>query len=70
MNKKQRITNELYDLIKVCSLSDKQNDDWAELSRKFGNEARVFFKKLLKNKTIETDYKTIKIGRDIIIEIK
>jgi len=70
MNKKELIMNDLYDLIRICGLPDKQNDEWAKLSRKYGNEAKKNFKKLLKNKTIEiNDYKTIKIGRDITLTI-
>ena len=69
MTKKDKISNDLYDLIKVCGLSDKQNDCWARLTREFSEEARINFKKLLKGKTIEVNHDTIKIGRDIKITI-
>lgn len=69
MTKKDKISNDLYDLIKVCGLPDKQNDGWAKLSRKFGEEAKINFKKLLKGKTIEVNHDGIKIGRDIKITV-
>ena len=70
MDKKQLVMNDLYDLIRVCGLPEKQDDEWARLSRLYGDEAKKNFKKLLKNKTIEiNDYKTIKIGKDITLTI-
>ena len=69
MNNQQRIANDLYDLIKVCGLHKKQNNVFAELSKKHAEEARKNIKKLLYGKTIEVNGNTIKIGRDILITI-
>ena len=56
------IANHLYDLIKVNFLSKNQNDDYAELSRKFAQESKAFFKTNFKNKYINVENNKISIG--------
>ena len=68
MSKKDFLNN-LYDLIKVNALPKSQNDDWAELSRKHGNEAKKEIGKFIRNKAISVDDHEIKIGRGITLTI-
>ena len=67
IEKKKQVLENIYDLVKVTALSDKQNDDWAKLSRKHGEEARKEMKKFLSHKHIEWCGDSIRIGRDFKI---
>ena len=56
----------IYDLIKVCALSNRQNDEWAQLSRKFGEEAKKEMRRFLRYKNLEWDGERniISLGRN------
>jgi len=66
---KARVMENIYDLIKATGLSGKQQDDWAELSRKHEAEARQELGQYLKHKAIEWDNNSIRIGKHITITI-
>lgn len=53
--KQKKMFENIYDLIKVCGLSDKQNDSWGQLSRKHGKEAKKELDQFIRNKNIEWD---------------
>ena len=69
MNNKQ-FAQELYDLIKVNAVKNSQNDDWARLSRKFGNDARKAIGKYVQDKSIEVSGDTINIGKHLRITVE
>lgn len=52
MTKNQRMLENIYDIIKLNLLSDTQNDEWATLTRKHGEEAQKELKKWARNKYI------------------
>jgi len=62
--KKDEIANDLYDLIKVCFLSDKQVDNWARLSRKHAEISKQNMKKHFGRKYIEVNGNKIVIGKN------
>jgi len=66
---REQLANNLYDIVKVCFLSDKQQDDWAVLSRKHADEAKNELLKWGKDKNIEVIGNQIKIGKKITITI-
>ena len=68
---KKQFLNNVYDLIKICGLSNKQNDNWAKLSRIHAKKATKEMKKLLYNKEIEVDLDTniISIGKKIKLKL-
>lgn len=68
---KKQFSEDIYDLIKGCVLSKNQNDDWANLSRKFSKEAQKNIGKYLRDKNIEWngDTNKIHIGKSITIII-
>jgi len=67
--KQEQLANNLYDLIKVCFLSPKQQDAFAEMSREFSLDARNELYKWGKDKNIEVSGNVIKIGKKITITI-
>lgn len=76
MTKNQRMLENIYDIIKVSLLSDKQNDEWAMLSRKHGEEAQKELKKWARNKNISwgtlpfIDGAYITIGKHFVIKLE
>ncbi len=69
---RQRMFANIYDLLKSNALSNKQNDDWAKLSRKFGKQARRELKKFVCDKNIEWDgnENVIRIGKHFVIGLR
>ena len=63
--KQRKMFENIYDLIKVCGLSDKQNDNWGQLSRKHGKEAKKELGQFIRNKNIEWNGNTniISLGK-------
>lgn len=64
-----QLTEDIYDLVKECILSNNQNDEWAKLFRKHAEEARKGLHKFLNPKYMEWQGNTIKIGRYITITV-
>ena len=69
IEKKKRVLENIYDLVKVTGLSNKQNDEWAKLSREHAEEARKEMKQFIERKEIRFDCDSISIGRDFKIEL-
>lgn len=72
MKKDTIIANDIYDLIRGTMLFDDPNRDtteWGKLTRKHHNEARKSMRDFVKNKNIELENNTIKIGKRITITI-
>ena len=61
----RRMFENVYDVIKVCSLSEKQIDDYAIMSRQHAKEAKQELGKFLRYKNIEWDgtRNVIKLGK-------
>ena len=61
MNKEQRrqhnfsILENIYDLLRLNHLTEKDQDDWSDLTRKFGKEASKQLKRFTRNKEMEID---------------
>lgn len=76
MTKNQHMLENIYDIIKVSLLSDKQNDDWATLSRKHGEEAKKELKQWGRDKYISwgndpvNDTGYITIGKHFVIKLE
>lgn len=66
---KNKIMENIYDLIKETALSNRQNDDWAILSRKHQKEAKRELGRYLRYKNIEWEGNKIKIGKHIVLTI-
>lgn len=64
---KNFLLNNIYDLMKICALPKKQNDDWAKLNRLHAKEATKEIGKYLKHKNICVSYEGIEIGKHIKI---
>ena len=70
MTKAENIANELYDLITVCALPNKQADHYAELKRKHAGLSKAFFKKFLTDKNVTVGSNNILIGKHCKITIE
>lgn len=70
--KDKQLLEDIYDLVKVCALSDKQVDDYAAMSRSFAEDAKKNLHKYLKHKNMEWDgdRNTIRLGKHIILHIE
>jgi len=71
MTYQERMFENIYDIIKVCSLSNKQDDDWAELSRKHADEAKKEMHRFIKDKELEwsPEDNTISLGKRFKIKL-
>lgn len=71
MYKDKQLSEDIFDLIKVNALSDKQDDTYAEMSRGFARDAGKNLYSFLHDKTMEWDGQKneIKIGRDVILKV-
>ena len=65
-----RMFENIYDLIKVTALSNKQQDGWATLSRKFGNDAKKELGNWIRNKDISISNNIITIGKHFVIKMQ
>jgi hypothetical protein len=70
--KDKQLLEDIYNLIKVCAVSDKQSDKWSSLSRVHADVAKKNLHSYLRNKNMEWDgdRKTIRIGKHIILQYK
>lgn len=68
---KGKVLEDIYDLIRLNHLPEKQSDDWAILTRKIGKEASKRLKDftLKKYMLLDLDSNRIAIGKNIIISI-
>jgi len=64
------LTNNIYDLVKATALKDKQNDDWAILSRQFAQDSKKQMHKYLSNKDMSISNNVIYIGKKIKVIIE
>lgn len=56
MSKKhKKLFEDVYDILKGCGLPKSQNDDYAEMQRRFEKEARREFGNFMRNKNCEWD---------------
>jgi hypothetical protein len=72
MDHKLKMLENIYDLLKGNCLNDKQQDEYAKLSRKFEKQAKRELKNFIKNKNIELDFdnKKISIGKHFVLTLK
>ncbi len=70
MKNNEKLANDIYDLIKECFLDDRQNDTWAQLSRKHAKEARQDLKKMSRYISIADNKITIGERKPLIITVK
>ena len=69
MTKKQLADN-VYDLIRLAILPEKQNDDWAKLVREHAGQSKKELEKAIGNKNIEVGNDYIQIGTNNPLVIK
>lgn len=68
----RRMLENIYDLIKECALSKKQDDWWAELSHKHAKEAKSELHDFTRMKNMEWDgdKNEIKIGEHFVLKLE
>ena len=68
----RQLSEDIYDIIKVCALSDNQTDDYAQMSRRHAEDARKNLRKFLGNKEMQwwPESNTVVIGKHIIITVE
>lgn len=72
VNTTKRISEDIYDYLKVLGLPEQQNDGWAKLCRDFEYESKKNLKKFIRNKNMEWNPATneIRIGKYYVLKLE